>query len=162
MTTPIETSLQSIVNCKTCVEPDSKSLTHSRTHPVAGDTMYDEYSWVHPNKARCGRCGWSVSRVEEIYFQLRLSSGTNRSSELFLPLYKQTLQRKRKNTPRLIISHFPFNILYFFFLSLLCYIFSTICALVFITVKGVSIRAGQAVVFHMRICSCDFCKLICA
>ena len=99
--------------------------------------MYDEYFWVHSSKAICGRCGWSVSPVwmEEIYFQLRLSSGTNRSSELFLPLYKQTLQRKRKKTPRLIFSHS--TILHIIFLLSACYaiFFSTVGALVFITVK---------------------------
>ena len=121
MTSPIETSLQSSVNCKTFNEPDPKWLTHSCTHPVSGDTMYDEYFWVHSSKAICGRCGWSVSPVwmEEIYFQLRLSSGTNRSSELFLPLYKQTLQRKRKKPPCLIFSHS--TILHIIFLLSACY-----------------------------------------
>ena len=53
---------------------------------------------------------WSVSLLEEIYFQLRLSSGTNRSSELFLPLYKQTLQNEKGKWPLLnskLAAHFP-------------------------------------------------------
>ena len=35
--------------------------------------------------------------------------------------------------------------------------------LCFCIIRGdVFIRVGHAVVFHMRICSCDLCKLICA
>ena len=61
MTSPIETSLQSSVNCKTFNEPDPKWLTHSRTHPVEAKLHYTscldgvwikmKKVWINPNNS---------------------------------------------------------------------------------------------------------------